>query len=884
MHVSNHKCIRRLSFRALKAAKKRNIIAIIAIALTTLLFTSLFTVMMSVNASYETYTFRQIGGYSHGTFKDVTDEQIKALQAHPDIKKSGTRIVIGTKSDDGFEKCSAEISYMDPNTAKWSYATPTTGRVPQKGHEIAMDTGSLKLLGVTPKLGEKVSLSYTLCDSTQSGSTQTATFTLVGYWNFDDVMPVHYINVSRDYVDEAIAIGQKEGLTNFRSDLNVMLRSSFNIEKTMENIDTDLGYNWNTRDEENSVRIGANWGYTASRLSDNPDTISLVGVICFLLLIVFTGFLIIYNIFQISVTSDIRFYGLLKTIGVTPAQLRRIIRQQALFLCLIGIPIGLVLGYLIGCQMTPLILKSSNLSLSGTISTSPWIFLGAGLFALGTVLLSCFRPGRMASRVSPVEAAKYTELSRSHAKKRRTRGARVHQMAFANLGRNKRKTVLVVISLSLSIVLLNILVLFVNGFDMDKYLSRMLCGDFIVSNNSYFRYDGNMNENISQNTIDEIRQNTQNSLSGCGYKPKDGIQPVTWITEKTYRKLHDDIYTKEELEQNLSYEDHRNGRIASHMQLEILDSSLLSKLTIHSGDLSALSDTSKHAIAIVVDTDDYGNMINPEKYPKVGDTLKVSYIRKDGVIDARTGEPADDSTPEQYLQYHIFKSRNINYTVCALVSVPYSMSYRYFSVDSYSTVLTHDQFLADSGQKASRLFYLFDTPNRKAETSAERYLKRQTSVPASELSFDSRASQRASLNSFKHLFIICGGFLCAVIALIGTLNFINAILTGILTRQHEFAVLQSVGMTNRQLRTMLIEEGLFYAISASLLALALSTVLTFPIGHMFTNTVWFFTARPTLVPVFIAVLVFLIVGCTVPALLYRQESRVSVVDRLRRTE
>ena len=82
MHVSNHKCIRRLSFRALKAAKKRNIIAIIAIALTTLLFTSLFTVMMSVNASYETYTFRQIGGYSHGTFKDVTDEQIKALQAH----------------------------------------------------------------------------------------------------------------------------------------------------------------------------------------------------------------------------------------------------------------------------------------------------------------------------------------------------------------------------------------------------------------------------------------------------------------------------------------------------------------------------------------------------------------------------------------------------------------------------------------------------------------------------------------------------------------------------------------------------------------------------------------------------------------------------------
>ena len=457
-------------------------------------------------------------------------------------------------------------------------------------------------------------------------------------------------------------------------------------------------------------------------------------------------------------------------------------------------------------------------------------------------------------------------------------------MAFANLGRNKRKTVLVVISLSLSIVLLNILVLFVNGFDMDKYLSRRLCGDFIVSNNSYFNYNGNTNENISQDTIDEIRQNTQNSLSGCGYQPEDDIQPVSWITENTYRKLNDNFDTKESLEQDISYADHQNGRIASDMQLEILDSSLLSKLTIHSGDLSDLSDTSKHAIAIVVDTDDYGNMIDSEKYPKVGDTLKVSYIQKDGVIDNRTGEPADDSTPEQYLQYHIFKSRNIKYTVCALVSVPYSMSYRYFPVGSYSTILTRDQFLADSGQKTSRLFYLFDTPNRKAETNAERYLKTLTSGPSNELSFDSRASQRASFNNFKQLFIICGGFLCAVIALIGTLNFINAILTGILTRQHEFAMLQSVGMTNRQLRTMLIEEGLFYAISASLLSLALSAALTFPIGRMFANTVWFFTARPTLVPVFIAVLVFLIAGCAIPALLYRQESEASVVERLRRTE
>ena len=69
---------------------------------------------------------------------------------------------------------------------------------------------------------------------------------------------------------------------------------------------------------------------------------SIIGnIIWFLFGGILAGYLIIYNIFQISVTGDIRFYGLLKTIGTTPRQLRRIITQEALFLCIIGIPVGL---------------------------------------------------------------------------------------------------------------------------------------------------------------------------------------------------------------------------------------------------------------------------------------------------------------------------------------------------------------------------------------------------------------------------------------------------------------------------------------------------------------------------------------------------------------
>lgn len=147
MNVRNRGCIRRLSFKTLLAVRKRNIIAIIAIALTSLLFTSLFTIAMSINATNQNYQFRSVGTYSHGSFKEVSEEQIAALSAHPKVKASGTRTVIGLCTSGAFEKNYGEVSYMSDNTAKWSYAQPTSGRMPRSGNEIAMDTTALALLG-----------------------------------------------------------------------------------------------------------------------------------------------------------------------------------------------------------------------------------------------------------------------------------------------------------------------------------------------------------------------------------------------------------------------------------------------------------------------------------------------------------------------------------------------------------------------------------------------------------------------------------------------------------------------------------------------------------------------------------------------------------------
>lgn len=877
MNVKNRKCIRKLSWRSLWASRKRNIIAIIAIALTALLFTSLFTIVMSINSSYEMYTFRQVGGYCHGTFKEVTEAQIENISAHSNVKAAGKRITIGYMDSGIFAKAPAEVSFMDDNCTEWSFAEPTTGHKPQGRNEITMDTHALKLLGVEPEVGAEIELTYTVGALSEMPYEKTNTFTLAGWWEYDDISPVHYINISEEYAKEIEAEAMSKGLEPFRIDLNVMMASSMNIRGQMEQVDLDLGYSWDETGEGELVRIGVNWGYTSSQLGESMDATTLVAIIAFLALVIFTGYLIIYNIFQISVTGDIRFYGLLKTIGVTPRQLRRIIRQQALFLCVVGIPIGLLLGYGVGASLTPVVMARTNLGVGvSTVSTSPLIFFASALFALITVLLSCSRPGKIASKVSPVEATKYTEFVRSKKKHRTTRGAKVHQMAFANLGRNKRKTVLVVISLSLSVVLLNILVTFTGGFDMEKYLAKQTCADFIVSSTDYFRYNRS-GSYISQEQIEQIKANTSESLAGSGYQLMGAI---SWISEEAWRAERARYGLSEMMEMELAMATRRGELVSAEAQIEGLDESLFEKLTLIEGDLTPLFHEDSNAIAMAVYTDDYGNVSTPDYYPSVGSTQTITYVEDAYYIDSRTGEKCNETTPQEYLEYYIAESRDVDYTICAYVTIPHSMSYRYGTF-GYHYILPVTRLAEDSQQDPIPLFWLFDTPDAAAEDAAESYLAELTADDLSLLMYESKTTLRAEFEGFQNMFLLLGGLLCAIIGLVGILNFFNAIMTGILSRKREFAVLQAVGMTNKQLKAMLVYEGLFYALCSALSALVLSFILNPLVGDLMENMFWFFSAKFTIVPVLLAIPIFALLGWLIPYVMYNHAAKNSIVDQLR---
>ena len=883
LKVSNGAVIRRMGWQTMKASKTRNLIAVLAIALTTVLFTSLFTIAMSINDGFQQSNFRQVGGFSHGGFKYLTEEQFEELRDDPLIDQWGVRRFLGMPTEVPFNKSHVEVSYADGNYAHWAFCDPVEGRLPEEGtDEAATDTAVLELLGIEPEIGAKFTLTFDV-----DGHTTTQTFTLSGWWERDEAIVASHILIPESRVDAVLAevgvdpASSTNGMTGTWN-LDVMLKSgSRHIERDLNQILADHGYQ-NETAGANYIDIGINWGYTGAQLSDNLDPIVAIAIVAMLLLIIFTGYLIIYNVFQISVTNDIRFYGLLKTIGTTPRQLRRIIRQQALTLSLAGIPLGLIVGWFIGGQITPAIVSRLD-GIVPTTSVSPVIFLGAALFSLVTVLLSCRKPGRVAAKVSPIEAVRYTEGGGIKRKQKKGRkGVSLLSMAWANLGRSRSKTAVTVTSLSLAVVLLTVTVNFTNGFDMDKYVSNFTASDFIVADAGKFQnsvLDFTPDMAVPQSVIDDI--NAQGGITDSGVIYGQTFGALEYVTEDWFRQNKERFYTPEQMD-NLIRLTGRNeeGLLADRIQLSGMSDFALDHLTVLDGDLDKLREDGGRYVAAVYSADETGNADLDSNWARLGDIVTVRYVEESEFVDPDTGiaypsvedVPAGANWVEQPVKY-----RDVEYEVAALVSVPSAFSYRYYGADEF--ILNDQTFIQDSGT-SDVMYYAFDTTD-EANDAMEEFLRDYTENVNPQFDYESKALYAAEFEGMRSMFQLCGGALSFIVGLVGVLNFFNAILTGIIARKREFAVLQSIGMTGKQLKAMLVYEGLFYALGAAvislMLTLALGPVAFTAVGSLF----WFFTYRLTLSPFLIVVPVFALLGILVPLAVYRAIARSTIVERLR---
>lgn len=855
MRVDNRKCIRRLGRKNLKAEKSRNLIAVLAIALTTMMFTALFTIIMSIGYGVEQSNFRQVGGYSHGGFKYLTQEQFDELKTDERIKEYSLRRFVGMPYEEPFQKTHVEVSYCDANAAEWMYLDPVEGRLPEENtNEAATDTRVLSLLGVEPVIGNEFTLTFTV-DGTQT----TETFMLCGYWDYDEAIIASHVLIPESRVEEIFTkLGTRgeDGMTGTYN-LDVMLRNKADIEKELLTILAEHGYQ-NETVSDNYIRIGVNWGYMSAQLADNLDIGTVMAIVAGLLLIIFTGYLIIYNVFHISVANDIRRYGLLKTIGTTGRQIRHIVYQEALLLSAVGIPLGLVAGYLCGCGLTPVVVSRLD-GIVNVVSASPLIFIGAAVFALVTVLLSCLKPAKIAGRVSPVEAVRYTERNSGSKSMRKTRkGFSLFTMASANLNRNKSKTIMTVVSMSLSVVLLCITCILTKGFDLDKYIGSRFVTDYMVADAAYFQ-TGNFwgEENaLPEEVISRIEEQGSIAEGGRTYGLTGDARE--YVTEDWFRKNYGRWNDAETLDRMVELADKQGGRIEDNVQLYGMETFCLDKLNVFEGDISKLYGEGNYVAAVYM-TDDYGDIEPESHWAKVGDKVKVRYV---------------DKIEESVISYH-----DVEYEVAALVDVPWSLGYRYYARDEF--VMNADAFKRDT-QTDSIMYYTYDM--QEDDGAMESFLTDFTARDMTQLDYESKATYAQEFESFRSMFMIMGGVLSFITGLVGVLNFLNAVLTGILTRRREFAVLQSIGMTGRQLKQMLVYEGLFYALGAAVIALGLDILLSPVMGNVFESMFWFFSYHFTAVPILVVIPVFTLLGIVLPLITYRFAAGKSVVERLREAE
>ena len=849
MKVQNRMAITNLSRKSLRSNRRRNLVAILAIILTATLFTALFTVGGSLMKTMQTATMRQVGTSSHAGFKDLTQAQYEKIITDSKIKDYSYNIYIAQAENPALNKTSTEIRYTEDKCAAWSFCAPTTGRLPKSKYDLATSTTVLDALGVPHKLGQTVSLTFTA-----DGKRYTQDFTLCGFWKGDPIAPAEEAYVSRAYCDEvaprptqpSYVTGDTTGCGGIH--LSLWFASAWDIDGQMQALCQRLHL-------DDQIRSGVNWAYSTSDM----DASSYALIAGLLALILASCYLIIYNIFSISVSHDIRFYGLLKTIGTTGTQLKRLVRRQALALSVSGIPFGLALGFAVGRLLLPAILGSTVFASTHIeITVNPLIFLAAALFTLLTVRISCIRPCRMAARVSPIEALRWTEGKQTHHHGKKARKAAVRKthtvtpfrMALASLRRDRRKAVTVILSLTLSLVLLNGTYTMVRGFDMDKYLEDYTVSDFTLTDASLSgtSLSSPVLDSISDDTFAQIRRLPGVEQVG-GVWLHDGMHKLSaqaYQAAKDIIKAHPDTFDAPYTD---GYKQQLNKQHRISDFLYGVDSCLWDKLELH------------------------GATLDKEKFAS-GDYVIVSAF--------------DDTS--KYLYYHTGDKVTLNfgnghkktYTVLAIGDMPYALTPKFSYLLDISFVLPADEYHKQAKPDGAMLT-AFNVDDAHTD-NAEQWIKNYTDNVESNLSYTSRATGVKSFQSACMTYAVVGGALTVILALIGILNFTNTIISSVDARRRELAVLQSIGMTGQQLRRMLSWEGLLYAIITLALTVTVGSAVTYELVHLLSSEMWYFTWHFSVLPLVLCAPVLLVLCLLVPTLCCRSLRRHTIVERLRETE
>ena len=458
----------------LKSSKAKSVLICITIMLTTTLLTSVGIICNNWLKTNKAATIEYSGSFE-GIYKRVNKDKLDIIKNNASIDQYGIYKAIGTSQ---YEDSNLGLIYADNTIKNMANIKFEDGTMPEKENEIAIESGYLNLLNN----GDKIKLSY---ESLSTGEIKEKEFILSGILQTSDISKAqksYSAIISKSYfVSEEV-----DENTKYNVYINIVKPKKLTADEVKESI---LSIAKNMGIEEYDVRINTDY-INAS----NPDPQVIAGGIIVALIIILSSMLVIYSIFYVSVINKVHEYGKLRAVGATKRQIRKIILREGFILSCISIPLGIAIGYLIGQVV---ILKALKMDRYGVGGMNIFIAIGVAVITVISVLLSLLKPMKIACNISPVEAMRYDGNDSKQKKRKGYEEINLKKITFANLSRNKKRTVITLLSLSLSGILFIVASTIMNCMNPENMAKDHSLGDITVYLDNY-----DWNEDGSNNLYD----------------------------------------------------------------------------------------------------------------------------------------------------------------------------------------------------------------------------------------------------------------------------------------------------------------------------------------------------------------------------------------------
>lgn len=827
----------------LKVHRKRNLLLVLAITLTTILFTSVLEIGFGGMQSIQETQLKLSGMKADAELRFLDKEQFQKVQNSDLFESVGGRVPIALM--EGETKRPIEIDYLDKAGMEAYYLSLEEGKMPEDEKEVLLSEQALEELGIKKEVGSHVPVSFTL-----RGQEYNFDMRLSGWYKGGP--KVNFLIVSETFLEHNPEVSEntydidKEILGTYYA--SVCVKNTGNIEQNLKEYAESLGAQTENADGNNYVNVAVN----PMLYSEDGNTGVGLSIVFFGALFILCGYLLIYNIFDIGVMQDIQEFGIMKTIGMTGKQIKRLMRRQMLLLSLIGIPIGLVVGYGLGALLLPVILKNweySEEELTIVQSVHPAIFILTIFFVLITVFLSMRRPSKRAAKYSAIETAKYTEVKKKTAEKD------IHSIkniARSNLQRNRKRTVLVFTSLILSVVFVNSLWIISNSFDEEKYVNVQMRRDYLVA---------------STDTLNP----------SIGY-----VKPSASLNEEAIQELEKNAMIKNgtKLYKNAIDASVYNFDISFDWGVEVIDVKIPSieidgvitnSATTNYGTLTLGKDKkpicnvcgiSENFLGKIEILEGEKNIISIKEKLKSGDYILVGIRANDN------GKPSTDGieiSPKVGDVVTIYKDGKPlkEVEVLSQILVIDSEQISGGSSTGGGTILGPWFYLSEGLFKelygeGNLVNYSFDADENDAP--AVNRMLQDISEKFTNVGFETTEQRHSEIENYKMLVRILCVLIGGILGVIGIVNLVNIIFTNLIVRNREFATFRSIGATKKQLRELIIRESVGYVFYAAIGGFILATLISMTAVRGICSSIWLFTFQFTLFPAATIIVLYLIIS------------------------